>query len=333
MNSVVASLVAIVVLANILGGLWLIWWTSRGAAKTPAQQTTHVWDDDLTEYNNPLPRWWLWLFVLSIAFGLVYLLLYPGLGNFRGIRHWTEVSQYQREDAAARRLFEQRFATFKGKSLLELSHYPAAMSTARNLFALNCSTCHGSDARGAKGFPNLTDQDWLWGGSEQSVYETIAHGRDGMMPAWGPVLGHDGVEQVMAYVLTLSGRHSNEVPSSPERVSAGKEKFATLCAACHGADGKGNSTLGAPNLSDNIWLDGGSVKDIRETISNGRANHMPAHLERLGETEVRLLAAYVLSLSQPSALSQPGAAAAAPAAALAPEAKTAELEEQVHDRR
>jgi len=330
-NNVVASLVAIVVVANILGGLWLIWWTSRGAPKTPPQQTTHVWDDDLTEYNNPLPRWWLWLFVLSIAFGLVYLLLYPGLGNFRGLRHWTEVSQYQSEDAAARRLLEQRFAAFKGKSLLELSRDPAAMSTGRNLFALNCSTCHGSDARGAKGFPNLTDQDWLWGGSEQSVYETIAHGRDGMMPPWGPVLGHDGVEQVMAYVLTLSGRHSNEVPSSPERVSAGKAQFATLCAACHGADGKGNTIVGAPNLTDNIWLDGGSIKDIRETITNGHTNHMPAHLERLGETKVRLLAAYVLSLSQPSATSQPNAAAQpiALAPAAAPEAKPAE---QVHDR-
>ena len=308
MNHVVAVIVAIVVLANVVGGLVLIWWTSRGAGHIAAKQTTHVWDDDLTEYNNPLPRWWLWLFVLTIVFGLIYLILYPGLGNFPGIKHWTEVSQYQREDAAARARFEQRFASFKGKSLRELSHDPQAMSTARNLFALNCSTCHGSDARGAKGFPNLTDQDWLWGGSEENVYQTIAHGRDGMMPAWGPVLGRDGVERVLAYVLTLSGRHSKEVDASPDRIAAGKAQFATLCTGCHGADGRGNTAIGAPNLTDNIWLDGGSVKDIRETITNGRTNHMPAHLERLGETEVRLLAAYVLSLSQPAAAAPPPAA-------------------------
>jgi cytochrome c oxidase cbb3-type subunit III len=319
MNDVVALIVTIVVLANVVGGLWLIWWTSRGA-KTPANQTTHMWDDDLTEYNNPLPRWWLWLFVLSIAFGLGYLVLYPGLGNFRGIKHWSEVSQYRSEEAAARRSFEQRFAAVNTKTLLELSRDPAVMSAGRNLFALNCSTCHGSDARGAKGFPNLTDQDWLWGDSEETVYQTIAHGRDGLMPAWGPVLGKDGVEQVLAYVLTLSGRHSSEVPSSTQRVAAGKAQFDTLCAACHGPDGKGNMTIGAPNLTDNIWLHGGSVKDIRETIANGRTNHMPAHLERLGETKVRLLAAYVLSLSRPPA------AAPQPASA----SMGAQIAEQVH---
>lgn len=300
MNDVVALIVTIAVLANVVGGLWLIWWTSRGA-KTPSNQTTHTWDDDLTEYNNPLPRWWLWLFVLTIVFALVYLALYPGLGNFRGLRHWSEVSQYQSEEAAARRSFEQRFASVSSKSLLELSRDPVAMATGRNLFALNCSTCHGSDARGARGFPNLTDQDWLWGGGEETVYQTIAHGRDGLMPAWGPVLGKDGVEQVLAYVLTLSGRQSSEVPSSPERLAAGKTQFETMCAACHGPDGKGNTALGAPNLTDKIWLHGGSVKDIRETITYGRTNHMPPHLDRLGETKVRLLAAYVLSLSRPAA--------------------------------
>jgi cytochrome c oxidase cbb3-type subunit 3 len=215
--------------------------------------------------------------------------------------HWSEVSQYQSEDAAARGKLEQRFAAFNGKSLVELSHDPAAMSTGRNLFALNCSSCHGSDARGAKGFPNLTDQDWLWGGDEQTVYQSIAQGRDGMMPAWGPVLGRDGVEAVLASVLTLSGRHSSEVQSSAQAVAAGKAQFGTFCAACHGPDGKGNTALGAPNLTDNIWLHGGSVKDIRDSITNGRTNHMPAQLERLGEMKVRLLAAYVLSVSQPAA--------------------------------
>lgn len=328
MSNGAAAFVTIVVLANILGCLWLIWWTMRGAAKVAAKETTHVWDEDLTEYNNPLPRWWLWLFILSIVFSLGYLALYPGLGNFKGLKHWTEVSQYQSEDSAARQAFQKRFADIKGKSLLQLAADPVAMSTGRNLFALNCSSCHGSDARGAKGFPNLTDQDWLWGGTEQDVYHTIAYGRDGLMPPWGAVLGKDGVEDVLAYVLSLSGRHPAELHSTPQQLAAGKARFETLCFGCHGTDGKGNTALGAPNLTDSIWLHGGSVKDIRETITNGRTNHMPAQLDRLGETKVRLLAAYVLSLSN-----HPAPAAATPAAASPPAAEPASAPEQPHGSR
>ncbi len=296
----IAVFVVIVVVANILGGLWLIWWTSKGASEVAADSTTHVWDGDLTEFNNPLPRWWLWLFVLSIVFAFGYLALYPGLGNFPGLLHWSSASQTDIDGAAKQAAFAQRFAAYKDKSLLDLAKDPSAMSTARNLFALNCSSCHGSDARGAKGFPNLTDQDWLWGGSEGTVYQTIAMGRTNAMPAWGAVLGADGVEQVMAYVLSLSGRQSAGPQATSEGVAAGKVRFETMCAACHGIDGKGNQTLGAPNLTDNIWLHGSSLSDIRETITNGRVNQMPAHLERLGETKVRLLAAYVLSLSRPA---------------------------------
>jgi cytochrome c oxidase cbb3-type subunit 3 len=308
MKSGIAIFVVIAVLANIFAGLWLIWWTNRGVKVAP-QETTHIWDDDLTEYNNPMPRWWLWLFILSIVFALVYLAFFPGLGNYRGLLNWTSVSQFTAEDTAARDAFERRFATEKGKSLLALSKDPAAMTTARNLFALNCSSCHGSDARGAKGFPNLTDQDWLWGGSEQTVYQTIAEGRNNAMPGWGPVLGADGVEHVMAYVLSLSGRHLHGSAGSADFVAAGKVRFTTMCSACHGVDGKGNQALGAPNLTDSVWLHGGSVDDIRETITRGRSNAMPAHMERLGDTKVRLLAAYVLSLSR-TAATPPLAAAA-----------------------
>jgi cytochrome c oxidase cbb3-type subunit 3 len=297
MKSGIAVFVVIAVLANIFAALWLIWWTNRGVKVAP-QDTTHVWDDDLTEYNNPMPRWWLWLFILSIVFALAYLAFFPGLGNYRGLLNWTSVSQFAAEDTAAQDAFERRFAAGKGKSLLALSKDPAAMTTARNLFALNCSSCHGSDARGAKGFPNLTDEDWLWGGSEQTVYQTIAQGRNNAMPGWGPVLGADGVEQVMAYVLSLSGRKLTEPTGSADFVAAGKVRFTTMCSACHGALGKGNQALGAPNLTDSVWLHGGSVDDIRETIAKGRSNAMPAHLERLGDTKVRLLAAYVLSLSR-----------------------------------
>ena len=295
MNSGIALFITVAVVVNILAAIWLIWWTARGSKVTNPQETTHVWDEDLTEYNNPLPRWWLWLFIITIVFGFVYLALYPGLGNFNGTRNWTQVSQWQAETQAASDALEQRFAAFKGKSLADLSKNADAMSTARNLFALNCSTCHGSDARGAKGFPNLTDQDWLWGGNEEAIYQTVSEGRNGMMPAWGEVLGKDGTDNVVAYVLTLSGKQAPSANSD-----AGKTQFETLCAACHGADGKGNLALGSPNLTDKVWLHGGSATDIRETIANGRTNHMPPHLERLGETKVRLLAAYVLTLSRPA---------------------------------
>lgn len=311
MKQGIAYFIAITALANILAGLWLMWWANKDSDKIPAKDTTHVWDGDLTEYNNPLPRWWLWLFILSIVFALGYLVLFPGLGNYPGLLHWSSASQLSAENATARETFERRFAAYKDKSLTEISADPSAMSTAKNLFALNCSSCHGSDARGTKGFPNLTDQDWLWGGSEQAVYQTIAMGRDNAMPAWGPVLGADGVEQVMAYVLSLSGRQVQGALADQATIASGKTRFETMCSACHGQDGKGNQALGAPNLTDNIWLHGGSVTDIRETITNGRINHMPPHLERLGETKVRLLAAYVLNLSQPSA-SAPIAAGGAP---------------------
>ena len=284
--------ISVIVLGTILGTLWLIWWTARGSGAKSPQETTHVWDDDLTEYNNPLPRWWLWLFILTIVFGLFYLTLFPGLGRFGGLLHWTSATQLQAEDSSAELAFEQRYASLRGKTLAAIAEDPAALATGRNLFALNCSACHGSDGRGARGFPNLTDKDWLWGSGEETVYQTIAGGREGLMPAWGPVLGGPGVEQVEAYVLSLAGRHALDAEAS-----AGRTQFELLCVACHGADGRGNQALGGPNLTDNIWLHGGSEKDIRETITNGRTNRMPAHLERLGETKVRLLAAYVLSLS------------------------------------
>ena len=294
MNSGISTFIAVAVIVNIVATLWLIWWTAKSGAGKSAKETTHVWDGDLTEYNNPLPRWWLWLFILTIIFGFWYFWQYPGLGSFTGAGNWSSAQQWKAEDDAAAAAFKQRFAAFEGKSLAELSKDAGAMATAKNLFALNCSTCHGSDARGAKGFPNLTDNDWLWGGSEEAILATITNGRDGVMPAWGQVLGNDGVEQVIAYVQTLSGKQA-----SPELAAAGKARFETICAACHGVDGKGNQALGAPNLTDDVWVHGSSARDLRETITNGRTNHMPAHLERLGETKVRLLGAYVLSLSHP----------------------------------
>jgi len=290
---------------NVLACLWLMWWTARtrdpGEATAPdpsahgvsaAGKTGHVWDGDLEEYNNPLPRWWLGLFIITVVFGAGYLLFYPGLGNFAGFGQWSSIQRYEAQMAQQRARFEQQVAALRDKSLHDLADDRAAMSTAKNLFGANCSTCHGSDARGARGFPNLTDEDWLYGGEEQTVYETIANGRHGMMPALGAVLGDTGVNEVASYVLSLSGR---QAPA--DWIAAGRERFATICAGCHGADARGNPALGAPNLADNTWLHGGDFDTVRATITNGRDSQMPPHAITLGDTKIRLLAAYVLSLS------------------------------------
>lgn len=288
---------------NIVACLWLMWWTAR--TRVPAAdasdrksaegsgKTGHVWDGDLEELNNPLPRWWLGLFIITVIFGAAYLTFYPGLGNFSGTSKWSSVGQYEEQVARQRANFEASVASLRDRSLMELANNGNAMATARNLYSASCAGCHGSDARGAKGFPNLTDEDWLWGGDEQRLLETIAQGRHGMMPALGSVLGEQGVNEVASYVVSLSG---GKAPA--DWVAAGEQRFATLCVGCHGADAKGNAMLGAPNLTDTVWLHGGDFDTVRATIANGRDNQMPAHQDLLGDTKVKLLAAYVLSLNQ-----------------------------------
>jgi cytochrome c oxidase cbb3-type subunit 3 len=301
MSNAVSLFIAVFSLANIFGCLWMMWWTShRGEQPAAQEKTVHVWDGDLEEYNNPLPLWWLGLFILTIVFGLGYLVLYPGLGAFAGTSGWTQLKQYDAEVQSGNALLEARFAPLASKDLNALAHDVPAMTTAKNLFSMNCAGCHGSDARGAKGFPNLTDTDWLWGGQSDTIYQTIAQGRTGVMPAWGPVLGPQAVEKVAAYVLSLSG---SKAPA--DWVAEGKVIFAANCAACHGADARGNPLVGAPNLTDNVWLYGSSLAQVRETIANGRSNQMPAQLDFLGETRVRLLAAYVLHFSQQQTAAAP----------------------------
>jgi cytochrome c oxidase cbb3-type subunit III len=295
-------LVIVLTLLNILGCLWLMWWTARSRGPTDEKgasldgstpgKTGHVWDQDIEEYNNPMPRWWLGLFVLTIVFALAYLVFYPGLGNFAGKLGWTQEQQHRAETEVARVALDRRLAPLKGLSLESLAHNRDAMALAGNLFAANCSTCHGADARGARGFPNLADKDWLYGGDPESIYQSIAAGRHGIMPTLGAALGKQGINEVAAYVFHLSKRRAPE-----DWVTAGKGRFEALCAGCHGADGKGNQALGAPNLTDTIWLHGSDLDTVTATIANGRDNEMPAHLDALGETKVRLLAAYVVSLS------------------------------------
>ncbi len=304
--------VAIGSILNVLGCGWLIWWSARQRPNEVAKGAVFpdVWDGDLQERNNPMPRWWLILFFLTMVFAGIYLALYPGLGRFGGLLGWSHEGQWQQEMQHAKAQYAPIYAAFADRDVAALAKDPKAVALGRSLFANNCTQCHGADARGATGFPDLTDNDWLYGGTPENIVTTITHGRQGVMPALGAALGPQGTDEVIAYVLSLSGR-----PAPADKVEAGKQRFA-LCAACHGADGKGNQMLGAPNLTDDIWLYGGSPEAIRKTITEGRHGQMPAW-GWLGADRIRLLAAYVYSLSHNVQAASAGAAGTADAAGAA----------------
>ncbi|MCB1914645.1 MAG: cytochrome-c oxidase, cbb3-type subunit III [Rhodocyclaceae bacterium] len=256
----------------------------------------HVWDETLCEYNNPLPRWWMYLFWITIFFAIAYMVVFPGFGNTKGVFGWSsahgENSQYAREMKAAEDRYGPIFAKYQAQDLQAVAADPEANAMGQRMFLTYCAQCHGSDARGAKGFPNLTDEDWLYGGAPETIKATILGGRQGMMPPFGPVVGAEGAKNLANYVRSLSG-----LAHDSARAQQGAEQFATTCAACHGADATGNQAIGAPNLADKTWLYGSSEATIIETISNGRQNRMPAFEEFLGDAKVHLLAAYVYSLS------------------------------------
>lgn len=265
--------------------------------------TGHTWDEDLSEWNNPLPRWWMWMFYITILFGLAYVVLYPGLGNYAGVLGWTSTGQFDDEQKQAAVQYGPMFDKYLQQDIVKVAADPEARAIGQRLFLNNCAQCHGSDAGGGKGFPNLRDNDWLYGGDPETIKASITNGRNGVMPPLGGAMGgDDGVKDVANYVLSLSGRTHDEL-----RAARGKSKFGTICAACHGPDGKGNKALGSPNLTDDIWLYGGSESSIMETINKGRGANMvaagvsvmPAHKDLLDDAKIHLLAAYVYSLSQP----------------------------------
>lgn len=283
--------IALITIVSIFACLALLIANSRRKVNTTPEGTGHIWDEDLAEYNNPLPRWWMWLFVITIVFGLAYLVVYPGLGSYPGAWGWTSTHAYQEETTAANSQYAPIFDKYVAQSIEAVADKPEARRIGERLFVNYCAQCHGADARGSRGFPNLTDNDWLHGGQPEKIEETINAGRTGVMPPLGAALGDEGVKAVANYVLSLSGSKHDAALAEQ-----GKPLFA-ICAACHGSEGKGNQALGAPNLTDRIWLYGGSLQTVMETINKGRNGQMPAHKDFLGAAKVHLLAAYVYSLS------------------------------------
>ena len=276
--SIVSMLLCLVLLAT----------AARRRVMSNDNTTGHVWDVDLQELNNPLPRWWMWLFIITVLFSFAYLALYPGAGSRAGTLGWSSAGQHQAEQDAARAAMQPVYARYASASAETLMQDPAAMGIGERLFVNNCAACHGSDAHGSKGFPNLTDGDWLYGGTPETISETIHNGRVGVMPPMAAAVGaSEDVRNVAHYVLSLSGS-----PNDSVRASLGKAKF-VACAACHGMDGKGNQALGAPNLTDDIWLHGWGEAAITAMINNGKTNEMPAQAGKLTEPQIRVLTAYV----------------------------------------
>ena len=292
-------LIAVVTVVSIVVLFWFTWYQSQGKKRTAGEQIEtmgHTWDGDLAEYNNPLPKWWLNLFYITMLWGLGYLIAYPGLGTFKGLLGWTEQGQYESEMAQAEATYGPMFEKYKGTDIATLADDAEALGVGKRLFATYCTQCHGSDAGGARGFPNLTDNDWQYGGTPEAIQQSILLGRQAAMPAWGAIIGEEGTQNVAAYVEHLAGRQVEQ-----PLIDAGQKVYSTTCIACHGADGKGMAAMGAPNLTDDIWLYGGSRERIVESIAKGRNGRMPAHQEFLGEAKVHLLAAYVYSFTKGNA--------------------------------
>jgi cytochrome c oxidase cbb3-type subunit 3 len=280
-------------LVGIFACLLLLWITARKKVTPSADNTTgHVWDEDLTEMNNPMPRWWMWLFVITIVFALMYLAAYPGLGSYDGQLKWSSAAEHATEIAKAEKELAPLYAQFTAKKVEDVAGDAAAMAIGERLFMNNCAQCHGSDARGSKGFPNLTDTDWLHGGTPDKITETITKGRIGQMPPMAAAVGTpDDVKNVANYVLSLSN-----APHDSLRAQVGRSKF-TACAACHGVDGKGNQAIGAPNLTDDTWLHGWGEQAITNMVNNGKTNVMPPQEGKLTPAQIHVLAAYVWGLS------------------------------------
>jgi cytochrome c oxidase cbb3-type subunit III len=291
--------VAIISLVSILACGWLLW--AAGKAKVMPQPagvhdntTGHVWDEDLRELNNPLPRWWMWLFIITVVFALAYMAIFPGLGSFPGLLKWSTEVEHKQDVSRLREQVAPLYASFAAQPVQVLAKNPAALAIGERLFMNNCSQCHGSDARGSKSYPNLTNAGGAWLGERgaEHIVHTVTNGRIGVMPPMGAAIGGDPeISELANYVLSLSGSPHNEI-----KAFSGKARYAA-CAACHGVDGKGNKALGAPNLTDEYWLHGWGEAAITAIVKNGKSNVMPAQAPKLTAEQIHVVAAYVLSLS------------------------------------
>ena len=290
--------VAVISLASILACALLLWLAGKATVNTDPNKvsdntTGHVWDEDLRELNNPLPRWWMWLFILTVIFALGYLAIFPGLGSYKGLAKWSTQAEHKNDVERMQAELAPLYAEFSAQSVAALSRDPRALAIGERQFMNTCSQCHGSDGRGSKSYPNLTNGNTAWLGerSGDHIVQTVTNGRVGMMPPLGAAIGRESdISNVAHYVLSLSGSLHNEV-----KAFSGKQKFA-VCAACHGMDGKGNKALGAPNLTDDYWLYGWGEAAIVNAIKYGKNNVMPAQAPKLTPEQIHVVAAYVLSL-------------------------------------
>ena len=277
---------------TIVGLIWILF-ANRKAEQQPDEKTTGHEYDGIEEYDNPLPAWWFYMFVLTIVWGVGYLVIYPGMGNFPGLLGWTQLGQHSNEVAVADEKYRAMRDRYLALPVEEIASDPAVRKMGMRMFGNNCAQCHGGDAKGSYGFPNLADGDWIFGGTAADIKASITNGRQAAMPAWGSIIGDQGVSDVTAYVLSINGREADEA-----KAAAGEKVYQTYCVACHGADGTGNPALGAPNLKNGIWLYGGNAEQISHSVRAGRNGLMPAHKDMLSEDKIHILAAYVYGLSQ-----------------------------------
>ncbi len=277
---------------TFVGMIWILF-ANRTREQKPEGSTTGHSYDGIEELNNPLPAWWFWMFLITIIWGALYLVAYPGMGNFPGLLGWTQVEQHDSRVARAEEKYREMRDRYLALPIEEIASDRKVQKMGMRMFGNNCAQCHGADAKGAYGFPNLTDKDWIFGGTPEAIKASITNGRQAAMPAWGPMLGDKGVEETTAYILKLNGREADDT-----KAAAGKQHFQTYCVACHGADGTGNPALGAPNLVNGIWLYGGTEEQIAHTLRAGRNGVMPAFKDQLSEDKIHLITAYVYSLSQ-----------------------------------
>jgi cytochrome c oxidase cbb3-type subunit III len=290
--------IGVISVVSILACGLLLWiagktTTKVGADKNNDGTTGHVWDEDLRELNNPLPLWWMGLFVTTIIFSIVYLLAYPGLGSFTGLLGWTQVKEHAQDVKALAAQQAPLYEKYSAQTVEALSQDPQALKLGERLFTNNCALCHGSEGRGSKSYPNLTNPNSAWLGARDSAHivKTVTEGRIGVMPPMAAAVGDDEkIGELSQYILSLSGSTHDA-----KKAARGSAAFAT-CAACHGADGKGNKVLGAPNLTDSYWLYGTGEEAIKQSILKGRNNVMPSQAGKLSPEQIRIVSAYVLSL-------------------------------------